>query len=79
VRLPIIALATALLISMLPTAMFAQTELGVLDVWLKMGQSANALSERKITLYTKSKALVIGIDWVFDNRSLSEIPDVEMC
>jgi hypothetical protein len=61
-RLPIIALATALLVSILPTEIFAQTGLGVLDVWLKARESADAPNDQKVTLYTKSKALVIGMD-----------------
>jgi formylglycine-generating enzyme required for sulfatase activity len=61
-RLPIIALATALLVAILPTEIFAQTGIGVLDVWLKARESADAPNDKKITLYTKSKALVIGMD-----------------
>jgi hypothetical protein len=61
-RLPIIALATALLISILPPSTSAQTGNGVLDIWLKVRESADAPNDQKVTLYTKSKALVIGID-----------------
>jgi hypothetical protein len=61
-RLPVTALATALLVSILSAVTAAQTGIGVLDVWLKLRQSADAPNDRKITLYTKSKALVIGID-----------------
>jgi hypothetical protein len=61
-RWPITALATPLLVSILSAVTAAQTGIGVLDVWLKLRQSADAPNDRKITLYTKSKALVIGID-----------------
>jgi hypothetical protein len=61
-RLPIIALATALLVSILPASTSAQTGNGVLDIWLKVRESADAPDDQKVTLYTKSKALVIGID-----------------
>jgi hypothetical protein len=61
-RLPIIAFATALLVSMLPSSTSAQTGNGVLDIWLKVRESADAPNDQKVTLYTKSKALVIGID-----------------
>jgi hypothetical protein len=56
-RLPITALATALLVSILPVATSAQTGIGVLDVWLK-----DAPNDQKVMLYKKSKALVIGMD-----------------
>jgi hypothetical protein len=45
----------------------AQTGIGVLDVWLKARESADAPNDKKVTLYTKSKALVIGID-AYDAR-----------
>jgi hypothetical protein len=61
-RLPIIALATALLVSILPTEISAQTGNGILDVWLKARESTDAPNDQKVTLYTKSKALVIGMD-----------------
>jgi hypothetical protein len=61
-RLPIIAFATALLVSILPSSTSAQTGNGVLDIWLKVRESADAPNDQKVTLYTKSKALVIGID-----------------
>jgi hypothetical protein len=61
-RLPIIALATALLISILPEVTSAQTAFGVLNVWLKKHESADAPNDQQITLYQKSKALVIGMD-----------------
>jgi hypothetical protein len=61
-RSAIIALATALLVSILPTSTSAQTGIGVLDVWLKARESADAPNDQKVTLYTKSKALVIGMD-----------------
>jgi hypothetical protein len=38
----------------------AQTGIG--DVWLKARESANAPNDQKVTLYQKSKALVIGMD-----------------
>jgi formylglycine-generating enzyme required for sulfatase activity len=62
VRLPIIALATALLVSMVPAVVSAQTAFGILNVWLKKRESADAPNDQQITLYTKSKALVIGMD-----------------
>jgi uncharacterized caspase-like protein len=61
-RLQIIALATALLVSILPTVTSAQTAFGVLNVWLKKHESADAPNDQQITLYQKSKALVIGMD-----------------
>jgi hypothetical protein len=61
-RLSITALATALLVSIVPAATSAQTGIGVLDIWLKVRESADAANDKKITLYTKSKALVIGMD-----------------
>jgi formylglycine-generating enzyme required for sulfatase activity len=62
VRLPITALATALLVSILPAVTSAQTAFGILNVWLKARESADAPNEQQITLYQKSKALVIGMD-----------------
>jgi hypothetical protein len=35
---------------------------GVLDVWLKARESADAPNDQKVTLYKRSKALVIGMD-----------------
>jgi hypothetical protein len=61
-RLPITALATALLVSILPAATSAQTGIGVRDVWLKARESVDAPNDQKVTLYQKSKALVIGMD-----------------
>jgi hypothetical protein len=62
VRLPITALATALLVSIVPAVTSAQTAFGVLNVWLKKRDSADAPNDQQITLYQKSMALVIGID-----------------
>jgi formylglycine-generating enzyme required for sulfatase activity len=62
VRLLITALAIALLVSILPASIGAQTGSGILDIWLKVRESADAPNDKKITLYTKSKALVIGMD-----------------
>jgi TPR repeat protein len=62
VRLPITALATALLVAILPAVTSAQTAFGVLNVWLKARESADAPNDQQITLYKKSKALVIGMD-----------------
>jgi hypothetical protein len=62
VRLPITALATALLVSIVVSSPSAQTGNGILDIWLKVGESADAPNDQKVTLYTKSKALVIGMD-----------------
>jgi hypothetical protein len=69
-RLPIIALATALLI--LSSSTSAQTGNGVLDIWLKVRESADAPNDQKVTLYTKSKALVIGID-DYDGHNWSQL------
>ena len=41
---------------------------GVLDVWLKARESADAPNSEKVSLYLKSKALVIGNDH-YDGRS----------
>jgi hypothetical protein len=62
VRLPITAAATALLVSILPASTSAQTVFGVLNVWLKARESADAPNDQRVTLYQKSKALVIGMD-----------------
>jgi hypothetical protein len=62
VRLPITALATALLVSIVPSVTSAQTAFGILNVWLKKHESADAPNDQQITLYQKSKALVIGMD-----------------
>jgi hypothetical protein len=72
VRLPIIALATALLVSILPAFTSAQTGNGVLDIWLKVRESADAPNDQKVTLYTKSRALVIGMDH-YDGRSWPQL------
>jgi hypothetical protein len=61
-RFPIIALATAPLVLSVPASISAQTGIGVLDVWLKARESTDAPNDQKVTLYTKSKALVIGMD-----------------
>jgi hypothetical protein len=50
----------------------AQTGIGVLDVWLKARESAYAPNDRKATLYTKSKALAIGID-AYEGRSWPQL------
>jgi hypothetical protein len=47
---------------MLPAVEPAQTAFGVLNVWLKKRESADAPNDQHITLYTKSKALVIGVN-----------------
>jgi hypothetical protein len=62
VRLPITALAIGLLVSILPAPTSAQTAFGVLNIWLKARESADAPNDQKVTLYRKSKALVIGMD-----------------
>jgi formylglycine-generating enzyme required for sulfatase activity/uncharacterized caspase-like protein len=72
VRLPITAVATALLVSILPAVTSAQTAFGVLNVWLKARESADAPNDQKVTLYTKSKALVIGMDH-YDGRSWPQL------
>jgi formylglycine-generating enzyme required for sulfatase activity len=61
-RLPITALGTALLITITPLSAYAQTAFGSLNVWLKAGESADASNDQQVTLYEKSKALVIGMD-----------------
>jgi formylglycine-generating enzyme required for sulfatase activity len=71
-RLPITALATALLVSILPAVTSAQTASGVLNVWLKKHESADAPNDQRITLYAKSKALVIGIDG-YDGRNWPQL------
>jgi hypothetical protein len=71
-RLLIFALATALLVAILPGSTFAQTGNGVLDIWLKVRESADAPDDQKVTLYTKSKALVIGIDG-YDGRDWPQL------
>jgi formylglycine-generating enzyme required for sulfatase activity len=71
VRLPIIALATALLV-IVPAVTSAQTANGILDIWLKVRESADAPNDQQITLYTKSKALVIGMDH-YDGRSWPQL------
>jgi hypothetical protein len=71
-RLPIIALATALFVSILSTAISAQTGIGVLDIWLKVRESADAPNDQKVTLYTKSKALMIGINH-YDGHSWPQL------
>jgi hypothetical protein len=72
VRLPITALATALLVSIVPASTSAHTAFGVLNVWLKKLESADAPNDQQVTLYTKSKALVIGID-AYDGRSWPQL------
>jgi formylglycine-generating enzyme required for sulfatase activity len=71
-RLPIISLATTLLISIVPAVTTAQTGIGVLDIWLKVRESADAPNDQQVTLYTKSKALVIGID-AYDGRGWPQL------
>jgi hypothetical protein len=72
VRLQITALVTALLVSIVPAVTSAQTAFGVLNVWLKARESADAPNDQQIALYTKSKALVIGID-AYDGRSWPQL------
>jgi len=64
------AVSIALLLSLLASApLCAQTSAaGILEVWLKARESANAPDSEKVTLYLKSKALVIGND-AYDGRS----------
>jgi hypothetical protein len=71
-RLLTTALAAALLVSILPASTCAQTAFGVLNVWLKKRESADAPNDQQITLYTKSKALVIGIDG-YDGQSWPQL------
>jgi hypothetical protein len=49
VRLLITALATALLVSIVPAVTSAQTAFGVLNVWLKKQESADAPNDQQIT------------------------------
>jgi hypothetical protein len=56
-RLGITALATALLVSILPASTSAQTGIGVLDIWLKVRESADAPNDQKVTLYKSQKRL----------------------
>jgi uncharacterized caspase-like protein len=58
----ILILAAALLMSILPASTSAQTAFGVLNVWLKTRESADAPNDQQVMLYKKSKALVIGMD-----------------
>jgi TPR repeat protein len=64
------AVSIALLLSLLANApLCAQTSAaGILEVWLKARESANAPDSERVTLYLKSKALVIGND-AYDGRS----------
>jgi formylglycine-generating enzyme required for sulfatase activity len=71
-RLPITSLATALLLSIAAASTSAQTAIGVLDVWLKARESADAPNDQKVTLYQKSKALVIGMDH-YDGRNWPQL------
>ncbi|MBO0758115.1 MAG: caspase family protein, partial [Bradyrhizobiaceae bacterium] len=71
-RLPITALATALLVSILPASLSAQPGTGVVDIWLKVREGADAPIDQKVTLYTKSRALVIGIDG-YDGRNWPQL------
>jgi hypothetical protein len=50
----------------------AETGIGVLDVWLKAREAADAPNDQKITLYRKSKALVVGID-AYDGRGWPQL------
>jgi uncharacterized caspase-like protein len=59
-------------VSILQASTSAQTGIGVLDIWLKVRESADAPNDKKVTLYTKSKALVIGID-AYDGRSWPQL------
>jgi TPR repeat protein len=63
-------IAFALLLTLFaPASLRAQlTPSGILDVWLKARESADAPASEKVTLYSKSKALVIGND-AYDGRS----------
>jgi hypothetical protein len=46
-RSPIIALATALAVSLVPAVTSAQTTFGVLNVWLKKHESADAPNDQR--------------------------------
>jgi hypothetical protein len=49
VRLPITALATALLVSILRAVTSSRTAFGILNVWLKKHESADAPNDQQIT------------------------------
>ena len=63
-------IAFALLLTLFaPAPLRAQlTPSGILEVWLKARESVDAPASEKVTLYSKSKALVIGND-AYDGRS----------
>jgi hypothetical protein len=71
VRLPITALATALLVSILRAVASARTAFGVLNVWLKKHESANAPNNQQIT---DSPALSIAMPNAY--FSLLDLPSV---
>src|SRR5262245_6327878 len=59
-RLRLAALAAAILASTALSSAFAET--GGLEIQVKARGSADASDDQKVTLYKKSKALVIGMD-----------------
>jgi hypothetical protein len=71
-RLWITAFAILFLATVASSPASAQTGIGILDVWLKARESPDAPNDQKVTLYTKSKALVIGIDG-YDGRSWPQL------
>jgi uncharacterized caspase-like protein len=67
-RLRLGALVVVLLSLLAHTPLKAQTGVaGVLEIWLKAQESADAPNSEKVSLYLKSKALVIGND-AYDGR-----------
>src|SRR5215472_1167928 len=63
------AIVFGLLLSLFAPPLHAQlSPSGIFEVWLKARESADAPNSEKVTLYSKSKALVIGND-AYDGRS----------
>jgi len=61
------AILWALLLSLIGTAQAQLTSGGIFEIWLKAREAADAPNDQKVTLYQKSKALVIGMD--YDGRA----------
>src|SRR5215472_5220090 len=61
------AILWALLLSLIGTAQAQLTSGGIFEIWLKAREAADATNDQKVTLYQKSKALVIGMD--YDGRA----------
>jgi hypothetical protein len=54
-RLAITVLPIALLVSILSATTSAQTGTGILDIWLKARESADAPDDQRVTLYTNPR------------------------